>query len=41
VVFQREVDFPQYRFAKPRMADDDDRFEGMRALAQIAFLVFG
>jgi len=41
VMFQREVDFPQYRFAKPRIADDDHRFEGMSALAQIAFLVFG
>ena len=41
VVFQREVDFPDHRLAQSRSADDDDRFEGMTALAQIAFLFFG
>ena len=40
MVFQREVDFSQYRAAKPRIADDDDRLECMTTLAQIAFLFF-
>jgi len=41
VVFQREVDFPDHRLAQPRTADNNNRFEGMSALAQIAFLVLG
>jgi hypothetical protein len=41
VVFQRAVDFPDHGLTQPRIADHDDRFEGMPALAQIAFLVFG
>jgi len=41
VVFQREVDFPDHRLVQPRISDDDDRLEGMTALAQIAFLFFG
>jgi hypothetical protein len=41
VVFQREVDFPDHGLAQTRIADNDDRLEGVPALAQIAFLVFG
>jgi hypothetical protein len=41
VVFQRAVDFPSHGLTQPRIADHDDRFEGMPALAQIAFLVLG
>jgi len=40
VVFQRAVDFPDHGLAQARIADNDNRFEGMSALAQIAFLVF-
>jgi hypothetical protein len=39
VVFQRTVDFPYHRLAQPRIADNDNRFKGVPAPAQIAFLV--
>jgi hypothetical protein len=40
VVFQREVDFPDHGLAQPRIADNDDRFQSMPALAKNAFLIF-
>jgi hypothetical protein len=41
MVIQRAVDFPDHGLAQPRTADNDDRFQGVPAPAQIAFPVFG
>jgi hypothetical protein len=40
VVLQREVDFPHHRLAQSRATDEDDRFEGVAAPAQVAFEFF-
>jgi hypothetical protein len=40
MMFERQLDFAQHRFAQPGIADADHRLEGVSATSQVVFRFF-